>query len=102
MRKLDALHIENHEFLTDHVSRSPYDLMPNYPVADESEPEGSSIQIYYKNNKLVEPIEKRSHVIYTLAQNQPFMVRGFVIPEKYNIVRNFLMSNYGYAIQDRK
>lgn len=102
MRKLDELHIENHEFLTDHVSRSPYDLMPNYPVADESEPEGSSIQIYYKNNKLVEPIEKRSHVIYTLAQNQPFMVRGFVIPEKYNIVRNFLMSNYGYAIQDRK
>jgi len=102
IRKLSELNIKKHEFLADHVSRSPYDLMPNYTISDETEPEGTSIQIYYKNNKLMEPIEKRSHVVFTLAKNQPFMIRGFVIPEKYNIVREFLKSNYDYSIPIRE
>ena len=89
-KALPDLGIKEHEFLTDSLSRSPYKLMPDYNISDEDEGEGNSILMYYYNNKLVEPIEKRSHVVFSLAQNQPFMIRGFVVPEKYNVVRTHL------------
>lgn len=98
---LPDLGIEKHEFLTDHLSRAPCSLMPNYNISDEIAEDGDSIQIYYKNRKLVGPIEKRSYVVYTLAVNQPFMIRGFVIPEKYEIVKNFLDQNYDYPLPQR-
>ena len=89
-RTLPDLGIEGHEFLTDDLFRSPYKLMPDYSISNEDDGEGNSILMYYNNNKLVEPIEKRSHVVFSLAQNQPFMIRGFVVPEKYNAVREYL------------
>lgn len=101
LKKLPELGIQNHEFLTDHLSRAPYSLMPNYNISDEVDGEGDSIQIYYKNRKLIEPIEKRSNVVFTLAENQPFMIRGFVIPEKYEIIRKFLDDNYDYPLPQR-
>jgi len=76
-------------------------LMPNYDISDEAEPEGNSIQIYYKNDRLVEPIEKRSTLIYRLGKIRAFMIRGFVIPEKYEIVRKFLSENYDYHLPPR-
>ena len=69
------------------TERSPYNLTPYTP---ESEEEGSSINFFYKNNRYTEPIEDRSHVVYTLAIHKPRMMRGFVIPSKYYTVRNFL------------
>ena len=100
LNKLKELKIEDYEFLTDDVSRSPYRLMPDYMIAEE-ENEGNSISIYYKNNKFIEPIEKRSHVVFTLATNQPSMMRGFVIPKKYDIVRDYLKS-FDYIIPERE
>lgn len=100
LKKLPAMGIEEHEFLTDHLSRAPYSLMPNYIISDESD-EGDSILIYYKNRKLLEPIEKRSSIVYTLAVNQPFMIRGFIIPEKYDKVQEFLQENYNYPLPQR-
>jgi len=101
LKKRSELGIENHEFLTDELSRAPYKLMPNYDISDEAEPEGNSIQIYYKNDRLVEPIEKRSTLIYRLGKIRAFMIRGFVIPEKYEIVRKFLSENYDYHLPPR-
>jgi len=75
--------------------------MPNYPISNEADPEGNTIQIYYKNNKLIEPIEKRSKLVFTLGGNRPLMIRGFVIPEKYNVVREFLSSKYDYNLPER-
>jgi HD superfamily phosphohydrolase len=102
MNELDNLGIKKHEFLTDDLSRSPYELMPDYIISDEEDGEGSSISIYYKNNKLAEPIEKRSHVVFTLAKNQPFMIRGFVIPEKYHLVRKYLEETFQYVLPKRE
>ena len=79
------------------TERSPYNLVPYTP---ESEEEGSSIKIFYKNNLYFEPIEQRSHVVYTLAVHKPAMMRGFVIPSKYTIVKDFL-SNIDFHIPDR-
>lgn len=101
LNKLPELGIEEHEFLTDHPCRAPYSLMPNYNISDELDDEGDSIQIYYKNRKLLEPIEKRSNIIFNLAINQPFMVRGFVIPEKYEQIKSFLNENYNYPLPER-
>jgi HD superfamily phosphohydrolase len=101
LKKLSKLGIENYEFLTDHLSRAPYNLMPNYSISDEDEPEGNSIQIFYKNNRLIEPIEKRSILVKELGENRPFMIRGFIIPEKYEIVRKFLIENYDYSLPER-
>ena len=101
LKELASLGIEEHELLTDDKSRAPYNLMPNYPISNELDPEGSSIQIYYKNNKVIEPIEKRSKLIHILGKNRPFMIRGFVIPEKYNIVRGFLKEHFDYDIPER-
>ncbi|MDE0267189.1 MAG: HD domain-containing protein [Thaumarchaeota archaeon] len=89
-KALPSLGIERHEFLTDDLSRSPYNLMPDYNISDGDDGEGGSILVYYKNNRLAEPIEKRSHMVFTLAKNQPFMIRGFVTPEKYDTVRKHL------------
>jgi len=102
LKELKNLEIEEFEFLTDDLSRAPYNLMPNYPISDEADPEGNTIQIYYKNNKLIEPIEKRSNLIYTLGGNRPLMIRGFVIPEKYPKVRDFLIKYYEYSLPERK
>jgi len=102
LKKLTELGIDKHEFLTDALSRAPYNLMPNYPISDEAEPEGDTIQIFYKNNKLIEPIEKRSRLVYTLGGHRPFMIRGFVIPEKYEIVKKFLKESYDYPLPERK
>lgn len=99
-RALPNLEVEEHEFLTDELSRAPYKLMPDYNISDEDDGEGSSILVYYKNTKLVEPIEKRSHVVFSLAQNQPFMIRGFVVPEKYNVVRRHL-ETLDYILPER-
>lgn len=99
---MDNLGIKSHEFLTDDLSRSPYKLMPDYNISDEDDGEGNSIVIYYKNNKFKEPIEKRSHVVFTLAKNQPFMIRGFVVPEKYEKVREYLYSKFQYILPKRE
>lgn len=98
LKKLPELGIESHEFLTDNLARSPYSLMPNYNISNESDAEGDTIQIYYKNRALIEPIEKRSNIIHTLAVNQPFMIRGFVIPEKYESIGIFLSKNFDYPL----
>ena len=100
LNEMTALEIQPHEFLTDELARSPYKLMPDYNISDETDGEGTSISIYYKNNQLIEPVEKRSHVVFTLAKNQPFMIRGFVIPEKYEIVRKYL-SKFDYVLPKR-
>ena len=83
---LANLGIEDHEFLTDVTERSPYNLVPDYDNEN-------SIRIFYKNNHYSEPIESRSHVVFTLAKNKPHMIRGFVIPEKYDLVKG-LPKNY--------
>ncbi len=102
MSNLNRIGIEDHEFLTDDSSRSSYKLMSDYNNSNEGDGEGSSISIYYKNNELTEPIEKRSHVVYTLAENQPFMTRGFVIPEKYHLVIDYLEKNHNYVLPKRE
>lgn len=101
LKELPRLGIEEYEFLTDDSSRAPYELMPNYAISDDADAEGSAIQICYKNNKFIEPIEKRSKLIHTLAVNQPLMIRGFVIPGKYNVIRKFLQDTYDYSIPER-
>ena len=99
---LEDLGIEEHEFLADASSRSLYRLMPDYITSDTDDEEGSSISIYYKNNQLIEPIEKRSHVVYTLGTHQAFVIRGFVIPEKYDSVRNYLNDKFKFAPPARR
>ncbi len=49
-KDLSSLEIKPHEFLTDDLSRSPYKLMPDYNNSDETDGEGNTIEIYYKNN----------------------------------------------------
>ena len=93
--------VDEHEFLADVSSRQLYKLMPDYTVSDTDDGEGSSISIYYKNSKLIEPIEKRSHVVYTLGINQAFIVRGFVIPKKYNQVRSYLKDKFEFELPER-
>ena len=95
---LTDLGIEDHEFLIDMTERSPYNLTPYTP---ESEEEGNSIKIFYKNNHYIEPIEQRSHVVYTLAIHKPGMMRGFVIPSKYSTVRAYL-ATLNFHIPDRE
>lgn len=92
---LESLGIEDHEFLTDVTERSPYNLVPDYDNEN-------SIRIFYKNNHYSEPIESRSHVVYTLAKNKPQMMRGFVIPKKYDLVKNYLKTTFDYYISDRE
>lgn len=102
VNNMPSLGIKSYEFLPDGISRSPYKLMPDYNISDVIDGEEESILIYYKNNKLIEPIEKRSHVVFTLAKNQPFMVRGFVIPEKYELVRRYLDDTFQYVLPKRE
>ena len=98
---LDHLGVEKHEFLADASSSSLYRLMPDYIVSDKDDEEGSSISIYYKNSQLIEPIEKRSHVVYTLGAHQAFVIRGFVIPGKYDLVRRYLKEKFKFAPPER-
>lgn len=104
-KNLEKLKIKEHEFLVDKTERAPYRLIPDYSIesSKEEEREGSSsIRIFYKINRYAEPIEKRSHVIYTLAVNKTVMMRGFVIPSKYDTVRKFLKDNFDYRMPDRE
>ncbi len=101
LKERESMGLEEYELLSDNLSRAPYTLMPNYPISNEPDPEGDSILIYYKNNKVTEPIEKRSKLIHTLGGNRPFMIRGFVMPEKYHIVSKFLKNKYGYLLPVR-
>jgi HD superfamily phosphohydrolase len=102
LKECPSLGIKEHEFLTDDLSRSPYKLMPNYPISNKAKSENNTIEIYYKNNDLIEPIEKRSRLVYTLGINKSFIIRGFIIPEKYDKVREFLSNNYNYYLPKRK
>lgn len=102
INELSNMGIEKHEFLTDELFRSTYKLMPDYTISDEPGEERNSILIYYKNNRLIEPIEKRSHVVFTLAKNQPFMIRGFVIPKKYHLVRDYLERTFDHVLPKRQ
>lgn len=101
-KKLPELGIEEHEFLTDVTERSPYNLVPDYVAEHDNTKESNAIRIFYKHNKYSEPIEKRSHVVYTLAANPPHMMRGFVIPEKYNKVKEYLKDTFDYIIPERE
>ena len=88
LNNLETLGIEKHELLTDESSRTIYKLMPDYPLS--SDEVGNSIYIYYKNRRFTEPIEKRSNIVHTFGINQTSQIRGFVIPEKYDLVINYL------------
>lgn len=99
---LSEIRIEKHEFLTDVTERSPYNLTSDYVSEDDVTKESNAIRIFYKHNKYSEPIEKRSHVVYALAANPPHMMRGFVIPEKYNLVKDYLKNNFDYIIPERE
>ncbi len=98
---LEEIGVNEREFLTDVISRPLYKLMPDYTVSDTDDGEGSSISIYYKNSKLIEPIEKRSHVVFTLGTHKAFIVRGFIIPEKYNKVRSYLKNKFKFELPKR-
>lgn len=100
-KEMYSLGIKPHEFLDDDYSRSSYNLMLDYNISDEIDDEGTSISIYYKNNQLIEPIEKQSHVVLTLAKNQSFMIRGFIVPEKYEMVRKYLGREFNYVLPPR-
>ena len=95
MNNLKTIGIEEHEFLIDVIERSPYNLVPDYDNEN-------SIRIFYKNNHYSEPIESRSHVVYSLAKNKSHMMRGFVIPEKYNLVQDYLKTTFDYRIPSRE
>lgn len=105
LKKLGELGIEEHEFFVDKTSRAPYQLMPDYNISEDGDGggnEGNSIMIFYKNNQFLEPIEKRSFVVDTLARNLPLMMRGFVIPGKYEKIRGFLETNFNYHLPKRE
>lgn len=95
-KKLKKLGIEDHEFLIDMTERSPYNLTP-YTLEHEE----NSIKIFYKNNHHSEPIERRSYVVNTLARNNPRMMRGFIFPTKYEMIKKYLETQKFY-IPDRE
>ena len=68
IKKLPELGIEESEFLIDDISQSPYTLMCNFDISDGDDLGGYSIQIYYKNGKVIEPIEKRSSIVMLWQQ----------------------------------
>ncbi len=70
-KKLQEIGIADHEFLTDVTERSPYNLVPDY-IAEQGDddPESNAIRIFYKHNHYSKPIEKRSHIVFTLAANK--------------------------------
>lgn len=96
---LNKLEIPEHEFLPDVATRSLYKIMPDYRT-DEDE-EQDSIYIHYKNRHYTEPLEKRSHVVYALATHQPYVIRGFVVPNKYNVIKQYLKSTYNLVLPER-
>ena len=98
---LNTLKVEKHEFLMDDASRPLYNLMPDYIISDSDNEEGNSISIYYKNNDFTEPIEKRSNVVYTLGSHQSSLIRGFVIPGKYNVIKGYLEQNFSITLPER-
>ena len=93
---LVSLGIEEHEFLVDESRRQIYKLMPDYPLSDQDD-EGDSVSIYYKNRQHTEPIEKRSRIVHTFGTIQTSLIRGFVIPDKYDRAMNYLNRTFGPA-----
>lgn len=102
-KNLTNLGISDHEILTDIIERSPYNLVPDYEIESKDEnKESKAIRIFYKNNRFSEPIERRSHIVYTFGMHRPHILRGFVIPEKYSLVQNYLKETFDYHIPDRE
>ncbi len=99
---LTNMGIQEHEFLIDSIERAPYNLVPDYQIESKAEnKETKAIRIFYKNNRFSEPIEKRSHIVHTFGMHRPVILRGFVIPEKYNLVRDYLKT-IAYHIPKRE
>lgn len=86
---LEEMGVEEHEFLADESRRDIYKLMPSYPLPDEGDGEDNSISIHYEDSKLTESIEKRSRIVHTFGVRRPSLIRGFVIPEKYDKVMEY-------------
>ncbi len=97
---LDSLGIEEHEFLADESRRQIYKLMPDYPLSDQDD-EGDSVSIYYKNRQHTEPIEKRSHIVHTFGTIQTSLIRGFVIPSKYDRATGYIDRTFKPAPSER-
>ena len=90
---LSDLGMEEYEFLADESSSKAYKLMPDYPRSNKDE-EGGSISIYHKSHEYTEPIEKRSRIVYEFGMIQPSIIRGFVIPEKYEMVKKWIKDKF--------
>ena len=96
---LSNIGITEYEFLPDVATRSLYKMMPDYRT-DEDE-ERDSIYIHYKNRHYTEPLEKRSHVVYALGTHQPYVIRGFVVPNKYDVIKRYLKDNHNLVLPER-
>lgn len=88
---LEDLDISRHEFLIENHTREAY-AVDDY--------DSSGIHIYYKNNKFIENIEKRSNFIQNVIKNRYVMIRGFIIPEKYDKIKDYLKEK-GYNLPER-
>lgn len=88
---LEDLDISRHEFLIENHTREAY-AVDDY--------DSSGIPIYYKNNKFIENIEKRSNFIQNVIKNRYVMIRGFIIPEKYDKIKDYLKEK-GYNLPER-
>ena len=88
---LEDLDISRHEFLIENHTREAY-AVDDY--------DSSGIPIYYKNNKFIENIEKRSNFIQNVIKNRYIMIRGFIIPEKYDKIKDYLKEK-GYNLPER-
>ena len=97
---LSSIGIMEHEFLLDESSRLPYKLMPDYDQHEDEE--RNSIYIHYKNRHHTEPIERRSHVVFALGMHQPYIIRGFVVPSKYDTIKGYMESTHNFVLPDRK
>ena len=89
---LDKLDIEDYEFLYDKRSRSIYKI---------SEDDSIGIFIYYKNNNYIEKIEERSKIFSNPDEIKLYMIRGFIIPEKYDKIKDYLRKK-GYNLPERR
>ena len=95
---LSKLGIEEHEFLAEESSRQIYKLMPDYPHPDKDD-EGDSIMIFYKNDKHFEPIEDSSDIVRTFGMIQTSLLRGFVMPEKYESAKKYLEDTFSEPLR---
>lgn len=100
INEMDDLKIAPHEFLHDSLARAPYDLAVDPNVSGYGRSTDTSIHIHYDSSNLLEPIEMRSHLVRSLATNHPPMIRGFVHPDKYDVVRDYL-KKFDYVLPER-